>query len=272
MPNVLSNYLLVRKTRQKVSSRRVVVGIPVRMASTRFPGKPLEKILGKTMLEHVWQRACLNSVTNEIYVTGCDLPIELECSKIGASYISTDSEITRPGERVFEGLKSLSLNPDDIVVVVQGDEPLLEPNLINGAVNELIVDPTLELVNFVGEISSKAANDPNEIKIVFNSLFEPLYMSRSKIPSSFHSEIEVKYWKQICVFAFTWSSMTRFYKNLGKGELEMAESIELLRGIENSMRFRVVQSSAQMISVDTEEDLQQAELLMQRDSTCKRYL
>ncbi len=255
-----------------MSNRRVVVGIPVRMASTRFPGKPLEKILGKTMLEHVWQRTSMNTLTSEIYVAGCDSLVQIECSKIGARYISTDPSINRPGERVFEGLRSLDLVSDDIVVVVQGDEPLLEPNLINVTVNLLLADPTLELVNVVSEITSEDANDPNEIKVVFNSSFEPLYMSRSKIPSSNHSEIEVKYWKQICVFAFTWSSMTRFYASIDQGSLEMAESIELLRAIENSMHFRVVQSSAKMVSVDTLQDLQQAEVLMKSDPIARTYL
>jgi 3-deoxy-manno-octulosonate cytidylyltransferase (CMP-KDO synthetase) len=255
-----------------VSNRRVVVGIPVRMASTRFPGKPLEKILGKTMLEHVWQRSSLNTLTSEIYVTGCDSSVQKECSKIGARYISTDPRINRPGERVFEGLRSLNLVSDDIVVVVQGDEPLLEPNLINITVDLLLADPTLELVNVVGEITGEDANDPNEIKVVFNSSHEPIYMSRSRIPSSNHSEFAVKYWKQICVFAFTWSSMTRFYESLDQGTLEMAESIELLRAIENSMHFRVAVSSAKMISVDTLEDLQLAEALMKSDSISKKYL
>ena len=253
-------------------ARRVVIGIPVRMSSTRFPGKPLEKILGKTMLEHVWQRSRLNSVSHEIYVAGCDLPVEIECSRLGADYISTDPTINRPGERIFEGFKSLNLYPHDIVVVIQGDEPLLEPSLIKNVVNELVLDPSLELINVVGKIGHEAANDPNEIKVVFNERYEPLYMSRSKIPSSDHSEVEVQYWKQICVFAFTWRSMTRFYQELELGTLEAAESIELIRAIENSMNFKVVESTARMISVDTPEDLINAEELMKEDSLSKKYL
>jgi 3-deoxy-manno-octulosonate cytidylyltransferase (CMP-KDO synthetase) len=252
--------------------RRVVIGIPVRMASTRFPGKPLELILGRSMLEHVWQRAKLNSLTDEIYVAGCDSVIQSECSQLGAEYLSTNPAINRPGERVFEGLKSLNLNPQDIVVVIQGDEPLLEPTLINLVVEELINDESLELVNVVGAISEVEANDPNEIKVVFNDQLEPVYMSRSKIPSSYHSEHEVKYWKQICVFAFTWNSMSRFYSDLDQGILESAESIELLRAIENSMSFKVVQSSVKMVSVDTPQDLKEAELAMTEDSLSKNYL
>jgi 3-deoxy-manno-octulosonate cytidylyltransferase (CMP-KDO synthetase) len=255
-----------------VDARRVVIGIPVRMSSTRFPGKPLEKILGKTMLEHVWQRSSLNSVTNEIYVAGCDLAVEIECSRLGANYISTDPSINRPGKRIFEGFKSLNLKHQDIVVVIQGDEPLLDPSLINDLVSELESDPSLELVNVVGKIGHEAADDPNEIKVVFNEKFEPLYMSRSKIPSSNHSEIKVQYWKQICIFAFTWRSMTRFYQDLELGTLEAAESIELIRAIENSMSFKVVESDAQMISVDTPEDLINAEHLMKADSLSKKYL
>ena len=253
-------------------ARRVVIGIPVRMSSTRFPGKPLEKILGKTMLEHVWQRSRLNSVSHEIYVAGCDLPVEIECSRLGADYISTDPSINRPGKRIFEGFKSLNLNPHDIVVVIQGDEPLLEPSLIKDVVNEMTSDPSLELVNVVGKIDHEAANDPNEIKVVFNERYEPLYMSRSKIPSSDHSEVEVQYWKQICVFAFTWRSMTRFYQELEPSTLEAAESIELIRAIENSMNFKVVESTARMLSVDTPEDLINAEELMKEDSLSKKYL
>lgn len=253
-------------------ARRVVIGIPVRMSSTRFPGKPLEKILGKTMLEHVWQRARLNSVSHEIYVAGCDLAVEIECSRLRVDYISTDPSINRPGERIFAGFKSLNLNPHDIVVVIQGDEPLLEPRLINDVVSELESDPSLELVNVVGKISHVAADDPNEIKVVFNELFKPLYMSRSKIPSSNHSEIEVQYWKQICIFAFTWRSMSRFYQDLELSTLEAAESIELIRAIENSMSFKVIESDAQMISVDTPVDLINAEHMMKADKLSKKYL
>jgi 3-deoxy-manno-octulosonate cytidylyltransferase (CMP-KDO synthetase) len=253
-------------------TRRVVIGIPVRMSSTRFPGKPLEKILGKTMLEHVWQRSRLNSVSQEIYVAGCDLAVEIECSRLGADYISTDPSINRPGKRIFEGFRSLNLNPDDIVVVIQGDEPLLEPSLINDVVNELASDPSLELVNVIGKIDHAAASDPNEIKVVFNERNEPIYMSRSKIPSSDHSEVEVQYWKQICVFAFTWRSMTRFYQEFELGALEAAESIELIRAIENSMNFKVIESLAQMVSVDTPADLIRAEVLMKEDYLSKKYL
>ncbi|MCX6224368.1 MAG: NTP transferase domain-containing protein, partial [Bacteroidia bacterium] len=103
---------------------KVIVGIPVRLGSTRYPGKPLCDILGKSMVEHVYRRCALSKYATDLFVAACDDPIRQRVEAFGGTVIMTDPEIQRPGLRVAAAAETLGLGDDDIVVVVQGDEPL----------------------------------------------------------------------------------------------------------------------------------------------------
>ena len=121
-----------------MSNLRIVVGIPARMGSTRFPGKPLCDILGKTMIEHCYKRCSLSEYTTDLFVATCDSEIQGVVESFGGKVIMTNSNIERPGLRVAFAAETLNLNDDDIVVVVQGDEPLVHPDMIDLAVQPLL--------------------------------------------------------------------------------------------------------------------------------------
>ena len=118
---------------------RIVVGIPVRMGSTRFPGKPLCDILGKTMIEHCYKRCALSKYTTDLFVAACDSEIKEEVENFGGKVIMTNPDIERPGLRVASAAESLDLDDDDIVVVVQGDEPLVHPDMIAESLQPFMV-------------------------------------------------------------------------------------------------------------------------------------
>ena len=122
----------------------VVVGIPARMGSSRFPGKPLTTILGLPMIEHVYKRSKMAKSINDIFVATCDEEIRQVVVGFGGKAIMTPPEISRPGLRVAEACKQMNLCDDDIIVVVQGDEPLVYPAMIDLAVQPLIDNPNVQ--------------------------------------------------------------------------------------------------------------------------------
>ena len=110
---------------------KIVVGIPSRMGSTRFPGKPLCDILGKPMIEHCYKRCSFSEYKTDVFVAACDTEIEEQVKSFGGKVIMTDPNIQRPGLRVANAAEKLNLDDEDIVVVVQGDEPLVHPKMID---------------------------------------------------------------------------------------------------------------------------------------------
>jgi len=117
---------------------KIVVGIPARMASSRFPGKPLKNILGIPMVEHVYKRCALSKYASNVFIATCDDEIKKAVEAFGGTVFMTDPSIPRPGLRVAAAAESLNLQEDDIVVVVQGDEPLVHPDMIDLAVEPLL--------------------------------------------------------------------------------------------------------------------------------------
>ena len=134
---------------------KIVIGIPVRMGSTRFPGKPLCDILGKTMIEHCYKRCSLSKYATSLFVAACDKEIQQTVEGFGGTVIMTDSNIQRPGLRVASAAETLDLDDDDIVVVVQGDEPLVHPDMIDLAIQPLLDEKDVYVSNLTAELSEK---------------------------------------------------------------------------------------------------------------------
>ena len=130
---------------------KIHIGIPARYGSTRFPGKPLKDILGMSMLEHCYYRALLVPGVNSVFIASGDEKISSFCEKKKINYISTESSISRPGLRVQKAAENLNLKDNDIVVVWQGDEPLINPEMVFKAINPLIKYPNeiIEFFNFL---------------------------------------------------------------------------------------------------------------------------
>lgn len=250
---------------------RIVVGIPVRMGSTRFPGKPLCDILGKPMVEHVYKRCALSKYATDLFVAACDKEIKDKVEAFGGKVIMTPPDIGRPGLRVAAAAETLNLNDDDIVVVVQGDEPMVHPDMIDLAVQPLLDEPDIFVSNLCKELTEEEWNDPGEIKVVCDLQMNAMYMSRSPIPSVVHEEKRATWWKQVCIMPFRWHFMKRFNHRLQPTPLELQESVEMIRALQHGYKVRMVPSPYISKSVDTENDRRLAEKLLKDDAIFMEY-
>ena len=250
---------------------KIVVGIPARMGSSRFPGKPLCDIQGRTMIEHCYKRCALSKYTTDLFVAACDDEIQKEVVGFGGQVIMTDPTISRPGLRVAAAAEQLQLDDNDIVVVVQGDEPLVHPNMIDLAVQPLLDEEEIFVSNLCAQLSEKEWKDPGEIKVVCDLEMNAMYMSRSPIPSIDHEEQRTTWWKQVCIMPFRWHFMKIFNNDLEPTSLELQESIEMIRALQHGYKVRMVPSPYLSKSVDTEVDRQEVEKIMKTDEVYQKY-
>lgn len=257
--------------KSELNQNRIVVGIPARMGSTRFPGKPLCKIKDMTMIQHCYERCKLSIYASELFVATCDEEIKSEVEKFGGTAIMTEKSIDRPGLRVAEAAKQLDLDDDDIVVVAQGDEPLVHPDMIDLAIKPLLDDKNIYVSNLVSEMGEHEWLDPGEIKVVCDLSMNAMYMSRSPIPSIDHQEERTTWWKQVCIMPFRWHFMKKFNDSLSPTPLERQESIEMIRALQHGYKVRMVVSPYLSKSVDTEIDRQEVEKMMEKDKIFKKY-
>ena len=237
---------------------RTVAVIPVRMASSRFPGKPLAPLRGLPMIEHVFRRARLCSQLDEVYVATCDEEIRRVAEGFEAKVIMTSAAHERATDRVAEAAKHFAA---DIVVMIQGDEPMVTPDMIDTALDPFRSDQSISCVNLVHRITSQQEFlDPNTIKVVAGANGNALYFSRSPIPHVNFEETTVKIFKQVCVIPFTRSCLHEFYR-LPPTPLERAESIDMLRLLEHCRSVRLVETLVATHAVDTPADLQLVETI-----------
>jgi 3-deoxy-manno-octulosonate cytidylyltransferase (CMP-KDO synthetase) len=242
--------------------------IPARMASSRFPGKPLAKICGLSMIEHVYRRARMSRSLSGVYVATCDLEIKRAVEAFGGQAVMTSPKHERGTDRVAEAAKRLSA---DVVVNIQGDEPLLHPDMIGLAVRPLSQDKTLGCVNLLGDIETdEEFEDRNEIKVVVDKRGCALYMSREPIPTRVRLGKKISRYKQVCVIPFRRKLLFQYTK-MAPTPLELAESIDMMRLIENGIRVKMVPSPFKTYSVDTPADLRFVETVMRKDKLLKTY-
>ena len=250
---------------------KIVIGIPARMGSTRFPGKPLCSIAGMSMLEHCYIRCSLSKYATNLFIATCDDEIMEVGHKFGGEVIMTPKNIQRPGLRVAVAAETLNLNDDDIVVVVQGDEPLVHPEMIDIAIEPLLKEGDVFVSNLCAAASLEDLNDPGEIKVVCDLQMNALDMSRSAIPSIAHEESRAQWWKQVCIMPFRWHFLKKFNNELSQTPLEMQESIEMIRAIQHGYKVRMIPSKFLSKSVDSEMDRRVVEKMMYEDSLYKKY-
>ena len=250
---------------------KIVVGIPARMGSTRFPGKPLCDILGKPMIEHCYKRCALSQYTTDLFVAACDSEIEEVVEGFGGTVIMTNPDIERPGLRVAEAAETLDLDDDDIVVVVQGDEPPVHPGMIDLAIQPLLDEEDIFVSNLTAELTEEEWKDPGEIKVVCDLQMNAMYMSRAPMPSIDHEEQRTIWYKQVCIMPFRWHFMKKFNHELLPSPLELQESIEMNRALQYGYKVRMVPSPYISKSVDTDEDRKAVIELMKKDLVFKKY-
>lgn len=238
---------------------RVIGVIPARMGSSRYPGKPLVAIGGRPMIEHVYRGTVACPLLDDVVIATCDDVIARAAAGFGARAVMTSAAHERASDRVAEACESLDA---DIAVMVQGDEPMVQPAMIAAAAGPLLADPQIACVNLAAAIHTEAeALDPNTIKVVISRSGHALYFSRSAIPARF---VPGAMNKQVCVIAFRRTALRQFAQ-LPQGPLERAESIDMLRYLENDVPVHMVVTPVQTQAVDTRADRDRVALMMGLD-------
>jgi 3-deoxy-manno-octulosonate cytidylyltransferase (CMP-KDO synthetase) len=250
---------------------QTIVGIPVRMNSSRFPGKPLVPILGIPMVEHVWRRCQMSEAATRVLVAGCDPEVAAWADRVGAEYVDTDPNISRPSVRVAAAVQGLQRSDDDIVVVVQGDEPLVHPSMI-AEVGDPLKSRAVFATNLCAPATTEDLNDPSEIKVVCDVRMNALYMSRAPIPDAGHADdLAAAPLRQVCVFGFRFSNLQAMAFQMQPTPLELCESIEMNRLLEHGKVLRMIRTNIPTKSVDTVTDREVAETMLRRDQIVARY-
>ena len=246
--------------------------IPARLGSSRFPNKPLAPIHGRPMIEHVFKRTALSKHLDDVYVATCDLEIADAVKKAGGKAIITRPDHERGTDRIAEAASQLSLQDNDIVVNVQGDEPMVNPDMIDLALKGAAAHPEWMAVNLVGAIETEEElKDINQIKVITDKNGKALYMSRQPIPSLYGEKKPGKdsHWKQICIIPFRYDALKLFVK-LPQTSLEKYESIDMMRFIQNDIAVGTVPYyGAPSQAVDTLADLKKVEKMLLEDHLYK---
>lgn len=248
--------------------------IPARMGATRFPGKPLALMLGIPMIAHCYHRTRLAPGLDATYVATCDEPIAAYVRSIGGTVVMTSPNHSRATTRTAEALEIIERESGekiDIVVMVQGDEPLIAPEIIGETLLHF-TDPAVHIVNVMSRLCTlESFLDKNNVKVVVNKNNDALYFSREPIPSPWKGWEELPRYMQTGIIAFRRDILLHF--NLMKETpLEKYESIDMNRVLENGGSIRMVLTEARTIGVDTIEELAEAEKLLRGDPSVSRYL
>ncbi len=248
--------------------------IPARMGSSRFPGKPLAKINGIPMVGHVYFRTRMCPELSQTYVATCDREIYDYVKSIGGKAVMTADTHERCTDRTAEAMLKIEAetgNRVDIVVMVQGDEPMVQPKMISDSIKPMLDDSSVELVNLMSGLKTREEHDdPNEVKVVVDRENNALYFSREPIPSWKKSATDVPMYKQVCIIPFKRDFLIRF-NEMEPTPLEIVESVDMLRVLEHGFRVKMAHSEFESYSVDTKEELEIVEKLMIDDPLINKY-
>ena len=247
---------------------KIIAMIPARLAASRFPGKPLKKILGLEMIEHVRRRVLLCDWIDSVYVATCDNQIKELVESSGGKAIMTADNHERCTDRIAEAARKIEA---DIVINVQGDEPLVMPEMLEAVVRPFR-EERFDAVNLVSPITEdKEFNDPNAPKVVTDVKGNILYISREPIPSV-QKAVSNRYkkLKQLGLIAFRYDFLQTF-AGLPATPLEEVESVDMMRAIEHGYRVRAVEVKGKMIGVDMPGDIERVEKIMADDPLMPQY-
>ncbi|MCT7511867.1 3-deoxy-manno-octulosonate cytidylyltransferase [Aliarcobacter cryaerophilus] len=247
--------------------------IPARMGSSRFPGKPMKDILGMPMIGHVYKRVKMSKTLSEVYVATCDMEIYDYIESIGGKAVMTSDCHERCSDRCAEAMLKIENETGikcDIMVMVQGDEPLTFPEMIDEAVQPMIGNESVLITNLVSDIDTvEAFENPNEVKVVMDKNNNALYFSREPIPSRKKGVLDVPMKKQVCVIPFTRDFLLE-YNQMEPTPLEIIESVDMMRILENGGKVKMIDTKYITKAVDTEEDIEVVKNMMKNDKLFKK--
>ncbi len=252
-----------------------VIGIiPARMGSSRFPGKPMKKIHGMPMIGHCYHRTAMAPGIDKVYVATCDVEIYDYIISIGGNSIMTANTHTRATTRTAEALENIEAELGkriDVIVMVQGDEPIIQPNTIGDAI-PYFNDHSIHITNIMSRIpTEKVFRDNNNVKVVVNNSNDALYFSREPIPSPWKGWENIPRYMQTGIIAFRRNALIEF-NAIEETELEQIESVDMYRVLEVGGKIRMVLTENLTIGVDVQEELIAAEKIMVNDKIMRSYL
>ena len=234
---------------------KIIGVIPARYQSSRFPGKPLADICGKPMIWWVYQQCMKVEDFDEVYVATDDDKIFSACTELGIKVIMTSDTHRTGTDRIGEVARKI---PADLIVNIQGDEPLLEPATIKAAIEPFYHNPDLQISNLMAKIT-----DPIDVvnctvpKVITNRDGIGVYLTRATAPYP-KGSLDYAYYKQVCVYGFKPEAL-QFYcdygMTYGKAKVEAVEDIEILRFIENGYKVQYIEVDSETVAVDTPNDL-----------------
>lgn len=227
--------------------------IPARYESTRFPGKPLADIAGKPMFWHVFNNARKCPELSMVVLATDDRRIVYAAKALGVPVVETRKDHPSGTDRVLEAAQLLNLSDNSIIVNIQGDEPLLNPEMLTQIVKPF-ESPHILVTTLARKIRKKEAGNINQVKVVFSGTGNALYFSRMAIPC-YRDGQDGAFFGHIGLYAFRMSALVKFV-SLGPSSLEAAEKLEQLRLLENDIPVHVVLTEHESIGVDRPEDIE----------------
>ncbi|MDR2005868.1 MAG: 3-deoxy-manno-octulosonate cytidylyltransferase [Acidaminococcales bacterium] len=230
---------------------KVVCIIPARYASTRLPGKPLADIAGKPMIQHVYERACRASLVDAVAVATDDARICGAVAAFGGRALLTSTAHLSGTDRLAEA--AAHCKKASVIINVQGDEPLIEPELIDRLARTLLEEARLKMATAGAPLPEDEYNDPAAVKVVVDKDGYALYFSRSLIPYPRCPDGFAPF-KHVGIYAYRKNFLLRFAR-LPQSPLERAEGLEQLRALENGCKIKVLTAKNPAFGVDTPEDL-----------------
>lgn len=240
---------------------KVACIIPSRYASTRLPGKPLRMIAGETLVHRVYERALLAKIPDTVIVATDHESIEAEVKSFGGKVVMTSPDHPTGTDRLAEVAANL---PDyDIIVNVQGDEPFIDPDVIDGLARDLMDHEDLCMATVATPLHEDEYDDASAVKVVVNQKGEALYFSRSLIPYPRH-DFENPPLKHVGIYAYR-KDFLLAYAKMAQTPLEKTESLEQLRALEMGYKIGVIKVDTEDIGIDTEADLKKANELFERN-------
>lgn len=232
-------------------------------------------ICGMPMIGHVFCRSRLSKILDDVYVATCDQVILDYIVSIGGKAVMTSDSHERCTDRTAEAMLKIEEglgHKIDIVVMIQGDEPMLRPEMIDEAVQPILEHEAVLVTNLVGDLKDENEhNDPNEVKVVMAQNKNALYFSREPIPSRKKFKGVLPMHKQVCVIPFLRDFLLKFTE-MEPTPLEIVESVDMLRILEHGYNVRMVPTQHKSYSVDTEKDLLLVKKLIANDTLVNQYL
>ena len=244
----------------EISRGRIVGVIPARYGSSRFKGKVLADIAGKPMIQWVYERANQSKTLDELFVAVDDPRVKSRVEQFGGKAVLTAAHHKSGTDRIAEAVENMSA---DIVVNIQGDQPLIEPNMIDEAVQPMIDNPEIQMSTLKRQIEKDEFDDPGVVKVVVDYKDFALYFSRSLIPYPRYDE-NLRVFEHVGLYVYRKDFLLKISR-MPQGYLEKIESLEQLRVMEKGYRILVVETKMDRtagISVDTPEDLKKVEKII----------